>query len=639
MNVGGYEILGELGRGGMGVVYRVRTPREGEAALKLLPKADAATLARFERERRLLASLGEKEGFVGLLDAGVSGETPWLVMPLVPGGTLRKRLQAGPLGVSETVALGQELARSLGEAHARGIVHRDVKPENILFTEKGRPLIADLGLAKHFTRLVPGASQSLALTTQGAFKGTPGYSAPEQLGDTGGVGPPADVFALGAVLYECLAGRPAFPGETVLDQLAKLSSGAVEPIGRAAVPARLEAVLRRALAHEPSDRFADGFALARALEGDARDDGPGPRRVARLVVPGVVGAALLAAVLLARGRSPGKPEADRPSLSARDLVAIAAKKLDQGDPDGTVADASKAIELDSRLAPAWLARGAARCTKHALDAGIADLSKAIELDPGLALAWAHRATAHFEKGALDAAIADSSRALELDPHLARAWATRGAALASKSQLDAAIADLSKALELDPGAAPTWGNRGLALFKKGLLDESIADSTRAIELDPGCVLAWTNRGAALLGKGQLDAAVVDTTRAIELDPKYALAWANRGAALVARGQLDAGIADLSRAIELDPGIATAWQSRGAAHGQRGELDAAIADLSRAVELEPGLTVAWTNRGIARGQKGDFPGAIADYEHALELVPSGPDAERIRGRLAEARQHVR
>src|SRR5271170_7357003 len=240
----------------MGAVFRVRAPDGREAALKLLLKADRGTLARFEREKRLLASLGEEHGFVGILDAGVASDgTPWLLMPLVPGGTLRKKLEAGPLGVAETVALGIQLARALGNAHQRGIVHRDVKPENVLFTRDGRPLLADLGLAKHFDRGASGASQSVNLSSRGAFKGTVGYMAPEQVVDPGGAGPPADVFALGAVLYECLAGRPAFKADSVVEVLVRVNSGVVEPIGRPEVPRRLEATLMRALARDPRVRF------------------------------------------------------------------------------------------------------------------------------------------------------------------------------------------------------------------------------------------------------------------------------------------------------------------------------------------------------------------------------------------------
>ncbi len=311
MNLAGFEILGELGRGGMGIVYRVKAPGGGEAALKLLPRADPGALARFERERRLLASLGEKEGFVGLLAAGSSPQGPWLLMPLVPGGTLRQRLDAGPLGVEETISFGTQLAQSLGRAHERGIVHRDVKPENVLFTRDGRPLLADLGLAKHFDRSAQGGSQSLSQTAHGTLKGTAGYIAPEQVEDARIAGPAADVFALGAVLYECLAGHPAFQAPSVLEVLAKLSSGSRERIARPDVPAWLEGVLEKALAPPPADRFADGASLARALLERGLKKKTRPRTWAFLAAGAAVGALVLATLAPTRHEAP-PPPAPRP---------------------------------------------------------------------------------------------------------------------------------------------------------------------------------------------------------------------------------------------------------------------------------------------------------------------------------------
>ena len=309
VRVGPYEILDELGRGGMGVVYRVRGPH-GEAALKLLLKADPQTFARFEREQRLLASLGDAEGFVSLLDAGMAPGGAYLVMPLVAGGTLRQKLESGPLGVEETIAIGVVLATALGKAHARGIIHRDVKPENVLFDSSGRALLADLGLAKHFDRSVLGASQSRSQTVHGAVKGSPGYLAPEQLDDSKNVGPPCDVFALGAVLYECLAGRSSFQGDSVIELLAKRKSGILAPLDRPDVPSWLEKVLMRALALDPRNRFPDGASLARALL--ARGGGARPRTPWLPVALGVGGGALLLAAFLVGlglGRSTKEPGA------------------------------------------------------------------------------------------------------------------------------------------------------------------------------------------------------------------------------------------------------------------------------------------------------------------------------------------
>ncbi len=254
MRVGPYEVLEEVGRGGMGAVFRARGPT-GEVAVKLLLKADPERLARFERERRLIGLFTARDGFVALLDAGDSEHGPYVVMPFVPGGTLRARLARGPLGRDTTRALGEELAAALARAHERGIVHRDLKPENILFAADGRPLIADLGLAKHFDRSVDGASQSASLSTGGVVRGTFGYMAPEQVADSKSVGPPADVFALGAILYECLAGKPAFVGSTFVELLVAIRAGRFVPlrVAGAVLPHALAGFIERALAPCPVD--------------------------------------------------------------------------------------------------------------------------------------------------------------------------------------------------------------------------------------------------------------------------------------------------------------------------------------------------------------------------------------------------
>ena len=590
VKIGPYEVLGVLGRGAMGIVYEVRAPDGREAALKLLLRGDRAALARFERERRLLASLGEEEGFVGVLDSGSAAEGAWLVMPLVPGGTLRKRLEAGPLGVEETIVLGVRLANALGKAHERGIVHRDVKPENVLFTASGRPLLADLGLAKHFDRSASGASRSVSLSAHGEVRGTAGYMAPEQLADAAGVGPAADVFALGAVLHECLAGRPAFAGADMVELLAKLSSGTVEPIGRPGVPAWLEEVVRRALAADPRARFADGAALARALGARkaSRTAASRRRRVLAALVPGV----LLGAAVLAAAFVPGRPAPAAPAPIARELVKKETPPVEPGP-----------VSLSPR---ALVEQAGEKVGRDDVEGAIADCSRAIELDPGLAQAWAQRGAVRYRKGDWDGAIADATRAIELDPGLAEVWANRGSARANKD------AD--------------WA---------GVL----SDSSKAIELDPGLARAWDNRAFARSSTGDVEGAIADATRAIELDPKLANAWQHRGAALLTRGDSEGAIADETKAIELAPGLASAWGNRAGARLNRGDTRGAIDDVTKAIELDSGSATTWFIRGLARCREGDLAAGSSDLERSLELEPSGPDANNARQALEEARRRTR
>jgi len=303
MRAGAYSDLQEIGRGGMGVVFRARGPEGRFVALKVLKRLDPDSLARFDRERRMVATLGEAEGFVPLLDAGELGG-PFIVMPFLEGGTLRARLMRGPLPVAEACALVRSLALALGEAHERGIVHRDLKPENVLFTRRGdedgdwgRALVADLGLAKHFDH--QGASISLSI--EGTMRGTAGYMPPEQARDAKNAGPPADVFALGAILYECLSGTPPFHGSSLTEVLVRVEEGRYEPLARLCpgAPRWLVALVERCLARDPLRRFADGAELAAAL---AAGPTVATRRGRRLALVGAVlgGAALAAAVLRAR---------------------------------------------------------------------------------------------------------------------------------------------------------------------------------------------------------------------------------------------------------------------------------------------------------------------------------------------------
>ena len=597
MRIGPYDVLAELGRGGMGVVYRVRTPTGLDAALKLLMRADDEANARFERERRLLASLGEEQGFVGLLDAGNTSTGPWIVMPYVPGGTLRKRLETGRLGVEETVALGVALARALGAAHERGIVHRDVKPENILYTASGRPLLADLGLAKHFDPNAGGGTRSVRLTREGTLKGTAAYMAPEQIEDPTLVGPPADVFSLGAVLHECLSGRPAFHGESVLEVLAKVTSGSYEAL--TAAPPWLATALARALTVDPRERFPDGGSFARALgQHGGKDRRPGA--FVPLALGAALGAVSLGGAWLALGRKPvtaAPPPAPPPARPAPPSPSPPGLAPAPATPKPDPARRRQAEELD---------RAAERkADRDDYDGVVADETKAIDLDPSLAVAWARRALARLNKNDLDGTISDATHAIDLDPTIVMAWGVRGAAHNSR----------------------------------GDFGQAIADETRAIALDPKNVLCWYNRGSARGNKGEADGAISDETRAIELQPDLVLAWAARGRARNLEGDWDGAIADATRALELAPRLSLAWRVRGRARLGKGDTAGAVADDSHAIEASPGDPSAWADRGFARVARGELKDAISDFEQSLKLAPNGPDSANIRQSLADARKRAR
>jgi len=267
--IGPYEILSLLGTGGMGEVYRASDSRLGRhVAVKLLPDVKHAGPdrdARFEREARLLASLNHPNiaTIHGLED--VSGSCA-IVMELVDGPSLADLIAHGPLGVAESARIASQIADGMSSAHARGIIHRDLKPSNVRLAHDGRVKILDLGLARMVTIdatavpdvEVPGAAETMAVRTrEGTVVGTPAYMSPEQA-----IGAPVDartdVWAFGAVLFEMLSGRRAFPGASIPDTLAAVLRGAVdwEPMP-AGVPRDIRLLLERCLVREASARLND----------------------------------------------------------------------------------------------------------------------------------------------------------------------------------------------------------------------------------------------------------------------------------------------------------------------------------------------------------------------------------------------
>ncbi len=294
--VPGYEMLGVLGRGGMGVVYKARQVALGRVvALKMIRDgvlAGPRERARFRAEAKAVARL-QHPNIVQVHDLGEQDGRPFFTLELCEGGSLDRKLAGKPLDPRKAARLVEVLARAVQAAHQAGVVHRDLKPANVLIARDNVPKITDFGLAKQLDQ--PGQTGS------GAILGTPAFMAPEQAaGRVKEVGPAADVYALGAILYVCLTGRPPFKGATTLDTLRQVTSDAPVPPRRLqpAVPAGLEVVCLRCLEKTPPRRYPSAAALAddlqRFLAGSPTIARPGAsRRLRRRAVVALLSAALL----------------------------------------------------------------------------------------------------------------------------------------------------------------------------------------------------------------------------------------------------------------------------------------------------------------------------------------------------------
>ncbi|MCC6334517.1 MAG: protein kinase [Myxococcales bacterium] len=313
---GQYDIVGPLGAGGMGVVYRARDTKLGrEVALKMLPKvsaADPVRLQRFEQEAQAASALNHPN-LVVVYDAGQHDGTPFLVSELLEGLTLRERIDEGPLPPRKAIEIAVQLAAGLSAVHEKGIVHRDLKPENVFLTRDGRVKILDFGVARAMEEL-PRATNTLPLTQTGAVMGTAGYMSPEQVRGRP-ADPRSDLFSLGAVLYEMLTGSMAFPGETPVERgyaILNHDPPGFEEAGVSVAPA-LDRVVRRCLEKEPEQRFQHARDLAFALEAITHDSGRHlPLAPARKTPWRRVGLVVAGAALLALGSLIGQHEAAAP---------------------------------------------------------------------------------------------------------------------------------------------------------------------------------------------------------------------------------------------------------------------------------------------------------------------------------------
>ncbi|PPK64038.1 serine/threonine protein kinase [Actinokineospora auranticolor] len=332
-----YRLEELIGSGGMADVHSAVDTRLGRrvAIKQFHPRADGATVARLESEARLLAGLSHP-GLVRVYDVAVDNDHPYLVMQLVEGGTLRHRLNDGVLPAGETARIGVRLAAILGYVHSRGIVHRDVKPSNVLMDSStdGQPAdcyLADFGIAR--------ALDGARLTSTGHCVGTAAYLSPEQVkGDP--TGPPADIYSLGLVLLECLTGTAAFEGAAIETALARLSRDPEVPSWLPAVWANTLTAMTARNPDERPDATECGHLLATAaLLGPLASPEPKPKPdeaddprpgTAELPVrgrsPGLVHASLMAGALLVGGTaallSTGASAAEQPATEPAAHVVV-----------------------------------------------------------------------------------------------------------------------------------------------------------------------------------------------------------------------------------------------------------------------------------------------------------------------------
>jgi len=578
----------------MGEVWRARhTKLEREVAIKTLPEslaADSERLARFEREARTASNLNHPN-ILTIFDVGEVDGRPYLAAELVLGQTLRERLRqqaAGGLPVAEVVDLGRQMARGLAAAHDAGIVHRDLKPENVMIRPDGLVKLLDFGLAK--TMVSPGSTDqdsaldTLVQTREGTVVGTVAYMSPEQARGLS-VDARSDVFSLGTVLYELLAGTPPFIGQTRTDVMVAIVDRPPTPLdaSRPDTPRDLQAVVERCLAKDPARRYRSGRELSTALDqvaasssSDSAWSSPAPSAV--------------------------RTSADPPSVAVLPFANTSANPDDEYFCDGI------AEEITSALAKVQQLKVAGRTSAFSFKGKTGDLR---EIGQKLGVS-----------AVLEGSVRRAGDRLRITAQLVKVadgyhmWSER-----YDRQMDDIfeIQDEIALAVVEALKVTLLGSQKAAVLKRP------TQSPEAYRLCLKAYHAW-----ARWNDEGFRTAMRLFDEALACDPDYAMARFGLGDCraswvILGRQKPDpaSARAELEAAIRLDPGLADAHAVLGLVEGMY-EWNWASSEsrFEKALALDPRSAHVRNVYGLALGITGRHEEAVATFQRAIELDPLGP-----------------
>jgi serine/threonine-protein kinase len=679
--LGRYELLAEAGRGGIGTVYKARDLQlDRPVAVKtlrrdLLPSPEHVTA--LAREARAAARL-HHPNIVTVYDGGEIDGVPFVSMEYVEGASLASVLAERRLSLGALVAVLHKAAEAVGYAHQQGLVHRDLKPGNILVDARGEPRVIDFGVAKLVDR------EAFLAATGPA--GTPYYMSPEQIRDPKGVDARSDVYALGVCLYQMMTGRMPFEGNDVYPLFQRILHEEAPPPRslRPDLPRDLETICRKAMERDPARRYAGARELAedlaRYLAGEpiaARPPGAGERILRRLSRHRARLAAGSAALLAVLAVAWGVRSAERERLQRYRAFQEELKPLEALVHETRPLFYVKGAEVAPRLGRIQTLLEALE--KKAAGAAGRDAWKALGLGwelvgdlPRAEAALLRAAAEAPEDGAVRLALGRIllQRSLLLviqqdgapeDDRRGRARALSERALGflrnrdpswgGAQEIDRHLAGVYRALaEGDGAAVHRLCEEGLARFGRAMgaeeyhflagaarpAEAALASFTRALEWRPHYPLACLLRGNAWRERGDLDRAIEDYSSALALNGRLASAFNDRGVVRWKRGELDPAAADFDQALRLEPDHVYARLNRAAVRLQQSDLGRARADADRAVATNPGLALAYVQRGAIRQAQGDLDGAAEDYEAAIARGPGLAAAHCNRAGLRAARK---
>ena len=625
----------ELGGGGMSRVFvALETALNRRVVVKVLPDEIATALSRERFRREILTSATlQHPNIVPVISARDRGGLIYFVMPFVDGESMRRRLERdGALTPPTVVSIMRDVARALAFAHERGVVHRDIKPDNVLLSG-GTAVVADFGVAKAFASAREGTTgTSATLTNVGMSLGTPAYMAPEQVAGDTKLDARTDLYALGALAYEALAGRPVFPRESVSSVLRAHLTHKPEPLRRIkpGIPAALEEAVLRCLEKEPSARPQSANELLGILENPAVLSGAfstegrlisgavaalAPRNAWRLLAALVVVAALVVGGITMSDRGGTNPVAVRPSTPTIAVLPLVSPSADSssnylafGVTDEIINALMriKGVRVTSRASAEDAQRSRVSLAKLADSLGVTHALEGTIQRQGTDVHVAVRLVNTADGLTTWSEVFDgtTNQVFEMQRYIAGAIAeavSNDLGPRADSTLNAGTHQPT------PEAHDAYLQAHYELSRRGDgdLTGAVAQLRKAVRIDSQYAVAWAELAQALTvlplyGKGDpgklQPEAMRAAERALAIDSSLAAAHAALGNLLNAQWRWQEGRVELERAVSLDSTYASAFQWLGENQLLNGDLAGAERSLARAVRLDSTLSVTKAVRGV-------------------------------------------
>ncbi|MBC7812797.1 MAG: tetratricopeptide repeat protein, partial [Burkholderiales bacterium] len=674
--LGGYRIVEQVGSGGMATIYKAYDPNtERFVALKLLPaqySQDPMFRERFRREAKAIARLEH----IHILPVHAYGEedgTAYLVMRYLPAGTLSERIRQGMIPLTEISRIIEQLASALDYAHANGVLHRDVKPSNVLLDDRGNTFLTDFGIAKM-------VEMNLDLTGD-SILGTPSYMSPEQCEGRTDLAAATDIYSLGVVLYEMVTGRTPFSAETPLAVIhMQLRGEALPPpnLLRPDLPENAEAVILKALSRKPEERQASCATMATAFSRAVREDTPTASRArVQAAEEAGMGATITGDEALLNPPTTLLPPRRRKfpvwALALISVVVVVAAiglawrlmpntPIVTPTPPAVGAQPTPDNELPTTIPTpatplAQAVRGlVARSGPGSQYGSIATMEANDRFDiVGISEdgAWYQVTLPDGAQGwiAASAALVNTSGDLSVVPMVAFVPTEAATDIPTDIPTNEPIpTDVPTDSPTDsPTDAPTevalntsgdlsaadaesidlaLGDARLA-FQEGSYENAVEQYTQVVDMLPDDARAYIGRGNSYMSLGDYYAAIVDYAQAIELEPQNFDAVYNRGYAYLLLGENEAALQDLTQSIALDPSSAPAYSRRAEAYSGLGDDSAALDDYAMSLSIDPTNANVLNERGELFISSGDYEQAVDELSLAVEIEPTFAIAYANRG----------